>query len=223
MHFHSGKCISKCPKAMVWSGHGHCSSVSSVSGLNFNGFRLNFKKHWGRVTHICASKLNIIVSDNAWPAPSHHLNKWWNIVNWTPRNKLRWNLNRNSHIVIHENAFENIIWKRSEIFPHSCVATLRGSRCLMITKLRNDCVMNRWWSWTSDYSGTHVIVRWFLCLASWSLLQKRNLYRITTIVTCRVPDALPCTHIKYTELGGRLNKKDGLTRCGDSHVKDKTS
>ena len=25
------------------------------------------------------------------------------------------------------------------------------------------------------------------------------------------------------EAGGRLNKKDGLTRCGDSHVKDKTS
>ena len=26
-----------------------------------------------------------------------------------------------------------------------------------------------------------------------------------------------------TEAGGRLNKKDGLTRYGDSHVKDKTS
>ena len=26
-----------------------------------------------------------------------------------------------------------------------------------------------------------------------------------------------------TEPGGRLNKKDGLTRYGDSHVKDKTS
>ena len=26
-----------------------------------------------------------------------------------------------------------------------------------------------------------------------------------------------------TETGGRLNKKDGLTRYGDSHVKDKTS
>ena len=25
------------------------------------------------------------------------------------------------------------------------------------------------------------------------------------------------------EAGGRLNKKDGLTRFGDSHVKDKTS
>ena len=26
-----------------------------------------------------------------------------------------------------------------------------------------------------------------------------------------------------SEAGGRLNKKDGLTRYGDSHVKDKTS
>ena len=26
-----------------------------------------------------------------------------------------------------------------------------------------------------------------------------------------------------TEPGGRLNKKDGLTRYGNSHVKDKTS
>ena len=28
---------------------------------------------------------------------------------------------------------------------------------------------------------------------------------------------------KYLHAGGRLNKKDGLTRYGDSHVKDKTS
>ena len=28
-----------------------------------------------------------------------------------------------------------------------------------------------------------------------------------------------CVHLP----GGRLNKKDGLTRYGDSHVKDKTS
>ena len=27
----------------------------------------------------------------------------------------------------------------------------------------------------------------------------------------------------YKRSGGRLNKKDGLTRYGDSHVKDKTS
>ena len=28
---------------------------------------------------------------------------------------------------------------------------------------------------------------------------------------------------RLTDSGGRLNKKDGLTRYGDSHVKDKTS
>ena len=28
---------------------------------------------------------------------------------------------------------------------------------------------------------------------------------------------------RFQGTGGRLNKKDGLTRYGDSHVKDKTS
>ena len=30
-------------------------------------------------------------------------------------------------------------------------------------------------------------------------------------------------HSRAWQPGGRLNKKDGLTRYGDSHVKDKTS
>ena len=46
------------------------------------------------------------------------------------------------------------------------------------------------------------------------------------------PHIIECTvvtetkpNLKYTKQlsGGRLNKKDGLTRYGDSHVKDKTS
>ena len=53
--------------------------------------------HWGRVTHICVGNLNIIGS-----AASHYLHQCWNIVNWTPRNKLRWNVNQNSYIFIHE-------------------------------------------------------------------------------------------------------------------------
>ena len=36
----------------------------------------------------------------AWSAPSHYLNQCWNIINWTPRNKLQWNLKGNSHIFI---------------------------------------------------------------------------------------------------------------------------
>ena len=30
-------------------------------------------------------------------------------------------------------------------------------------------------------------------------------------------------YLRFNQPGGRLNKKDGLTRYGDSHVKDKTS
>ena len=36
-------------------------------------------------------------------------------------------------------------------------------------------------------------------------------------------DSHICGHMNDKDSGGRLNKKDGLTRYGDSHVKDKTS
>ena len=36
------------------------------------------------------------------------------------------------------------------------------------------------------------------------------------------PPATQSSTFTY-DAGGRLNKKDGLTRYGDSHVKDKTS
>ena len=70
--------------------------------------------HWGRVTHICVSKLGhhcfrwwLVVCS----VSSHHLNQCSNIVNWTLRNKLLWNLNRNSCIFTQENASENVVWK----------------------------------------------------------------------------------------------------------------
>ena len=49
----------------------------------------------------------------AWSAPSLCLNQCWNIINWTLGNKLQWNYNRNFHIFIHENAFENVFWLMS--------------------------------------------------------------------------------------------------------------
>ena len=63
--------------------------------------------HWGWMTHICVSKLTTIGSDYdcGLTAPNYYLNQWWNMVNWTLRNKLQWNFNRNSYIFIHENAF----------------------------------------------------------------------------------------------------------------------
>ena len=37
------------------------------------------------------------------------------VVNWTLRNKLKWNFNRNHNIFIQENAFESVVWKIATI------------------------------------------------------------------------------------------------------------
>ena len=57
-----------------------------------------------------------------WTAPSHFINQCWNIVNWTLRNKLQWNFNRNSKIFIQENAIQNVVCEMTSILsrPH-CV------------------------------------------------------------------------------------------------------
>ena len=51
----------------------------------------------------------------AWPVPSHYLKQWWDIVIGTLGKKFWWNLNRNLHIFIQENAFENVVWKMAAI------------------------------------------------------------------------------------------------------------
>ena len=37
------------------------------------------------------------------------MNQWWIIVNWPLRNKLQWNVNRNSNSFIKENTSENVV------------------------------------------------------------------------------------------------------------------
>ena len=65
--------------------------------------------YWGQV-----SKLSIIDSDNCLSPCRYQVikpNQWWNIVNWTPRNKLQWNIDLNSYNFIQENAFQNVVYK----------------------------------------------------------------------------------------------------------------
>ena len=58
----------------------------------------------------------------AWPAPSHYLNKCWNIVNWIQGDRFQWNFHQNKTIFIQENAFENVVWKSAAIlFRPQCV------------------------------------------------------------------------------------------------------
>ena len=64
---------------------------------------------------------------------SHNLNRWWNIVDWTLRNKLQWNFNRNSFIFIQENACRNVVWKIVAIlFRSQRVNTWSAVRCRVL-------------------------------------------------------------------------------------------
>ena len=101
--------------------------------------------HWSRVMHICVSRPSLVqIMACRLVVPSHHLNQWWNIVNWTLGNKLQSNLNRNLYIFIEENAFENVTcemaailsWPQSvneltstylSVCPHSWWLQLEGS------------------------------------------------------------------------------------------------
>ena len=95
--------------------------------------------NWGRVTHmrsvIWSSLVQIIACRLVWSATSHYLNRCWNIVNSTLRNRFQWNLNQNSYIFIQENLFENVVWKMAAILSWTpCINTLRPS----------DAYIHRW-------------------------------------------------------------------------------
>ena len=57
------------------------------------------------------------------------MNQCLNIVNWTLRNKLQWNFNRNSNIFIEENAFESVIREMGAILSRLQCVLLCGWAC----------------------------------------------------------------------------------------------
>ena len=65
--------------------------------------------HWGRVTHLCVSKIA-----HHWPS-SHYLNQCWNIESWALRNQFQRSVNKNSCISIQGNAFERGVCKMAAI------------------------------------------------------------------------------------------------------------
>ena len=102
----------------------------SQEGHNSKEKRSILLTHWGRVTQIYVSKLTNIGFRKwlgAWTAPSHYLNQWWNIVNWTLTNKLQWIFNRNSYIFIQKDALENVVSEMASILsqPHCVKDILR--------------------------------------------------------------------------------------------------
>ena len=75
-----------------------------------------------QMNYICISKLTIIGSDNGLSPVRCQAIIWTIIVNWTLRNKIKWNFNQNSYIFIQENVFENVICEMAAILSqHQCV------------------------------------------------------------------------------------------------------
>ena len=107
-------------RTMTLSGCLELWDLITTTHLNLSGSLAKpplILTHWGRVTDICVGNLTIIGSDNGLSPGRRPAITWtcWNIVNWKPWNKLRCNVNRNSYIFIHENPFENVVWKMAAI------------------------------------------------------------------------------------------------------------
>ena len=89
--------------------------------------------HWGRVTHICISKLTIIGSDNGLSPGQRQAIIWTNAGTLLIRSfgiNFSENFNRNLCIFIQENAFENVVSKLTAILSRpQCVNSvhLHGS------------------------------------------------------------------------------------------------
>ena len=62
----------------------------------------------------------------AWTVPSHYVNQCWNMVNVTLRNKVLWNINRNSNAFCDENGFENVVCEISTIYLGLNVLIIRS-------------------------------------------------------------------------------------------------
>ena len=78
--------------------------------------------HWGRVKHICVSKLTIISSDNGLSPRRRQAIIWTNAGILLIRNEIQWNFNRNSYVFIQENAFENVVCEMAAtLFRPQCV------------------------------------------------------------------------------------------------------
>ena len=76
-----------------------------------------FRRTLMLITHICINaSVTSIVRDTAndsllmaFSASNHYQNYWWHSVNWTPRNKHRWNSFPNTHSnIFYSTIFENV-------------------------------------------------------------------------------------------------------------------
>ena len=84
--------------------------------------------HQGRVMHICVSEVSqsslVPIMASILSAPIHYWNQYWVIVNWTAKNKLHRNFNKNTIFVIQKkNAFENVVSRMAAILSQASMCS----------------------------------------------------------------------------------------------------
>ena len=117
-------------------------------------------------------KLTIIGSDNG-SAPSHYLNQRRNIVNSNLRNKLLWNIKRNSYLFIQENAFENVVCEMAVIFSWPRYVNKRNDCILSILLCLYACL---YWYHTRNQYHKVITMLWLnysKCMCNAPVLQQR--------------------------------------------------
>ena len=142
------------------------------------------------MTHICDSKLTVIGSDNGLSLGRRQAiicGQCWDIANWTPRNKLQWNFYRNSYIFIHENPFENVVWKMASILSWpQCVKVVRSTFVIIIPWNGKGVNSN---NKNNNSNKIFILVAIDYAIPPWQLPSVKCVYSLNSI--CR--NRSPCT------------------------------
>ena len=103
------------PSVSLWPIHAICSPLKAGT---FQRCPLQASHYLPLVPHICVSESGqhwFREWLDAYSAPSHYLNQCWVTVNWNLRNKLQWNFDQNTKLLIHKNASEDIVYEKAVI------------------------------------------------------------------------------------------------------------
>ena len=130
------------------------------------------------MTHVCVGKLTIIGPVNGLSPGRCQAIVWANggiLLNSKLRNKLQWNLKRNSYIAIHENAFVIVVCEMVASFLGLNVLTFiicrRMSSLMMISYYGNVCHIT-WPLWE------RLPLEWVQC---WFMSYRRGIFSIIAV------------------------------------------
>ena len=137
--------------------------MDNVSVAEFWNWWLPPSPHLWWVMHICFSKYSDSgLAPSVCSAPSHYLNQWWFVADWSFVHKFQWNWNEKKTIMVQGVPFENVFRKISVIlfrfFVLICITTKRVFLYLFTSM---QCLDRRYYLRTN---GFHPFAMGLLCV-----------------------------------------------------------